>query len=96
MCRNTYNNRLNQYHNNLIRRINNRLKKNWRILESLNPEKKCKTNKQVMEDQGFDFSLYTSTHKTKDGTVCYFVYNQGYLPLKKDLYTLIKKKELYP
>ena len=39
-CRNSYNNRVNKDQKNLIRNINNRLRKNWRILESLNPNQK--------------------------------------------------------
>ena len=42
-CRNTYNNALNKDSKNLIRNINNSLRKNYRILESLNPEGKTKT-----------------------------------------------------
>ena len=37
-CRNAYNNRNNKAQVSLIRNINNRLKKNWRILETLNPD----------------------------------------------------------
>ena len=41
-CRNTYNNRMNKDQKNLMRNINNRLRKNWRILEQLNPHQKTK------------------------------------------------------
>ena len=90
-CRNAYNNRLNKDNVNLIRNINNKLRKNWRILEELNPEQKTKTTKQKLNDLGFDFSLFTSIYTTKAGTVYYFVYNQGYLPLDGDYYALVKR-----
>ncbi len=90
-CRNTYNNRINKDGKNLIRNINNRLRKNWRILESLNPEQKTKTTKTKLIEKGFDFSFFTSTYTTKIGTIYYFVYDQGYLPLEGDYYALVKR-----
>lgn len=91
MCRNVHNNRQNKDGNNMIRNVNNRLRKNWRILEVLNPQEKCKVSKQKLDAQGFDFSHYTSTYKTKVGTVYYFVYDQGYLPLENDYFALVKR-----
>ena len=44
-CRNSHNNALNKDSKNLVRNINNRLRKNYRILESLNPD--GKTTKTV-------------------------------------------------
>ena len=44
-CRNNYNNNINKDNTNLIRNTNHRLRKNWRILEALNPEEKCKVSK---------------------------------------------------
>ncbi|MDH5475560.1 MAG: hypothetical protein OEX22_07720 [Cyclobacteriaceae bacterium] len=92
-CRNTYNNKMNKDGTNLIRNINNRLRKNWRILEQLNPNEKCKVSKKKLEDAGFDFNHFTSiytTQKTKD--VYYFCYDQGYLAIEGDYYVLVKKK----
>ncbi|MFD2698290.1 hypothetical protein ACFSQ0_09825 [Mesonia sediminis] len=89
-CRNAYNNRLNKDANNLMRNVNNRLRKNYRILQRLNPEKKSKTTKQKLENLGFDFTYFTSIYTTKKGTVYYFVYDQGYLPLENDYFALVK------
>ena len=47
-CRNAYNNKLNKDGKNLIRNINNRLRKNWRILEALNPDQKTKTTRWLL------------------------------------------------
>ena len=44
-CRNSFNNRVNKDSKNLIRNTNNRLRKNYRILEGLNPNKKTKTSR---------------------------------------------------
>jgi len=92
-CRNEYNNRINKDSKNLIRNVNNRLRKNWRILEELNPKDKTKTSRSKMIEKGFDFSYFTSTYTTKIGTVYYFVYDQGYLPLENEYYALVKRNE---
>ena len=90
-CRNAYNNRNNKAQVNLIRNINNRLKKNWRILEALNPDKKTKVYKSKLLDAGFDFNYFTSIYTTKKQTVYYFVYNQGYLDIGNGYYMLVKR-----
>lgn len=90
-CRNAHNNRLNKDSKNLVRNVHNRLRKNYRILEKLNPDKKSKTNKSRLLALGFDFNYHTSIYTTKKGTVYYFVYDQGYLPLENDNYVLVKK-----
>ncbi|TYC11340.1 hypothetical protein ES677_10385 [Bizionia gelidisalsuginis] len=91
-CRNAYNNKMNKDGKNLIRNINNRLRKNWRILEESNPDQKTKTTKTKLIEKGFDFNYFTSIYTTKVGTVYYFVYDQGYLPLDNDFYALVKRK----
>lgn len=92
-CRNAYNNRINKDSKNLIKNINNRLRKNWRILEELNPEEKTKTTRTKLTSKGFNFNYFTSTYTTRKGTVYYFVYNQGYLPLDNDFIMLVKREE---
>lgn len=91
-CRNTYNNKFNKDSNNLMRNINNRLRKNWRILEALNPEQKTKTTRSKLIAHGFDFNFFTSIYTTKAGTVYYFVYDQGYLPLENEYYALVRRE----
>ena len=91
-CRNAYNNRVNKDSKNLIRNTNNRLRKNYRILETLNQQQKTKTSRAKLIEAGFDFSYFTSIYKTKVGTIYYFVYDQGYLPLEGDYYALVKRE----
>jgi len=91
MCRNSHNNTINKDSKNLIRNTNNRLRKNYRILESLNPEQKTKVSRGKLIEKGFDFNYFTSTYTTKVGTIYYFVYDQGYLPLEGDYYALVKR-----
>lgn len=90
-CRNAYNNKMNKDSKNLIRNINNRLRKNWRILEELNPNGKTKISKTRLLAKDFDFGHFTSIYTTKAGTVYYFCYDQGYLPLEGDYYALVKR-----
>lgn len=90
-CRNAYNNQLNKDHKNMVRNINNRLRKNYRILEELNPDKKTTTSKSKLQAKGFDFNYFTSIYTTKAGKVYYFVYDQGYLLLENDYFALVRK-----
>lgn len=90
-CRNTHNNRMNKDHKNLIRNTNNRLRKNWRILEQLNPQKKTKKSRSQLILLGFDFNYFTSIYNTKAGNTYYFVYDQGYLSLENDFFALVKR-----
>ena len=90
-CRNAYNNSINKDSRNTVRNVNNRLRKNYRILEKLNPNDKTKVSKARLIEEGFNFNYFTSIYTTKKGTVYYFVYNQGYLPLEGDYYALVKR-----
>jgi hypothetical protein len=91
-CRNSYNNKFNKDSKNLVRNTNNTLRKNYRILESLNPEEKTKTTRDKLLKLGFNFDFFTSIYTTKAGTVYYFVYDQGYLPLENDYFALVKRQ----
>lgn len=90
-CRNAYNNKVNKDSKNLIRNTNNRLRKNYRILEALNPKQKTKISRSKLIEKGFDFNYFTSIYITKAQATYYFVYDQGYLPLENDYYLLIKR-----
>ena len=91
-CRNVYNNRLKKTSNNIIRTINNRLKKNWNILEELNTKETTKIHGNKLLAKNFDFNYFTSLYKTKKNEVYYFVYDQGYKKLGDNYYLLVKKK----
>ncbi len=90
-CRNAHNNQVNKDDKNFIRNTNNQLRKNWRILEELNPTEKHKVTKKQLSVRGFDFNLFTNIYTTKEGATYYFCYNQGYLSLENDYYLLVKK-----
>ena len=91
-CRNTYNNKVNKESKNLIRNINNRLRKNHKLLCDLNVSGKTKVTRTKLLDGNFDFSYFTSIYTTKTGDTYYYLYDQGYLPLENDYYLLIKSE----
>ena len=91
-CRNAYNNRVNKDSKNLIRNINNRLRKNYKVLSELNTSGKTKVSRARLYDKGFDFQLFTSIYKTKTGNTYFYIYDQGYLSLENELFLLIKRE----
>jgi len=82
---------MNKDSTNLVRNVNNLLRKNYRILQELNPTDKTKTTKSKLLAKGFSFEYFTSIYTTKTGTIYYFIYDQGYLPLESDYYALVKR-----
>ncbi|MFN6038341.1 MAG: hypothetical protein ACK452_07730 [Bacteroidota bacterium] len=92
-CRNTFNNRNNSDVTNYVRNINRILKKNRRILESLNPEGKAKSSRKKLSELGFNFSYFTNILKTQKGATYYFCYEYGYLELENDYFFLVKTKD---
>ncbi|MDR6966835.1 putative nucleic acid-binding Zn ribbon protein [Flavobacterium arsenatis] len=91
-CRNAYNNKMNKDSTNYMRNINNKLRKNYRILMELNVEGKTKTTRTKLLSRGFDFEFFTNVLNTKTGNVYYFLYDQGYMALENDYYILVKKE----
>jgi hypothetical protein len=92
-CRNTFNNRLNEDSTKYIRRINNILRKNRRILAALNPSGKVTVDALTLAEEGFNFHYFTNTYTTKTGSVYFFCYEQGYLKLDNDRYMLVLKQD---
>lgn len=91
-CRNTYNNKINKDSTNFMRNINNKLRKNYRILSEINTEGKSKTTRAKLLSKGFDFEFFTNILETKTGNTYFFVYDQGYRALEDDFYMLVKKE----
>lgn len=92
-CRTSYNNRLNSDETTYMRNVNNILRKNRRILIELNPEGKSRVTRTKLKTKGFDFAYFTSTYTTKDGALYFYCYEQGYLPIEKDYFLLVVKKD---
>jgi hypothetical protein len=75
-----------------MRNVNNKLRKNYRILSELNTEGKSKATRDKMINKGFDFDFFTNILQTKTGNTYYFLYDQGYRSLENDYFMLVKKE----
>ena len=92
-CRNAYHNKTKPESKNLIRNINNRLRKNYKVLDSSKlTDGKTRTTKTRLLDKNFDFDYLTSVYTTKKGTTYFFIYDLGYLPLDNDFYMIVKRE----
>lgn len=91
-CRNAYNNKINKDSTNYMRNVNNKLRKNYRVLSELNPDGKSKTTRAKLLSKGFDFEYFTTILTTSTGNTYHFVYVQGYRLLENDMYMLVKKE----
>jgi predicted nucleic acid-binding Zn ribbon protein len=93
-CRNNYNNRQNSDQSNFVRNVNNILRRNRRILETLIPEgeelKKIAREKLLQE--GFNFKYHTHLFSNQKGQTYYFNYEYGYLILEGDWVLVVKRK----
>ncbi len=92
-CRNAYNNKHNKDVSNLMRNINNKLRKNFRILsEQKFVDGKAKTTKQNLSIIGFDFTYFTHFKVYKNGAEYRFVYDIGYKFLEDDWILIVKNE----
>lgn len=92
-CRNTYNNKLNKDTTNLVRNINNILRKNRRILAEFNPDGKAKVKMSHLESKGFRQKYHTHVYITKTGNEYFFCYEYGYLILEDGFAALVRRDE---
>ena len=94
-CRNAYNNKSKIEESTYVRKINQVLKRNRRILEELlGSEGMTKQPKVNFINKGFQFQFHTHQYINKKGDIYYFCYEYGFLPLEAELYLIVKKKEL--
>ena len=92
-CRNSYNNKQNKDSSNLMRTINSKLRKNFKILYEQNfIENKAKTSKNKLTTAGFDFEYFTNIKIYKNGSQYFFVYDYGY-KLLEDGFVLVVRKD---
>lgn len=92
-CRNTHNNRMNEDTTTYMRRINNILRKNRRILSTLNPNGKITVDGITLAEEGFNFHYFTNIYRTQKGSKYFFCYDQGYIKLENDQYMLVHKQD---
>ncbi|WP_194776949.1 hypothetical protein [Pararhodonellum marinum] len=93
-CRNGYNNQIKSVSNNLIRNINNALRKNRHILSELlmGEEETAKTTRERLLGKGFQFKFCTHTYTNKKGNIYVYCYDFGYLELDHNWFLIVKNK----
>lgn len=92
-CRNAYNNQHNKDSSNLMRNVNNSLRKNYRVLsEQKYIDGKAKTTRSKLTAEGFIFENFTSLKVYKNGAEYRFLYDIGYKFLEEDWILLVRKE----
>lgn len=90
-CRNAFNNKQNKDSNNLMRNVNNKLRRNYRILAELQfKENKTQTTQEKLDLEGFDFDYFTNLKVYKNGAEYRFVYNIGYKFIEENRLLVVK------
>ncbi|WP_313374253.1 hypothetical protein [Chishuiella sp.] len=90
LCRNTYNNNLNRDKVEIVRNINNKLRKNNRILKNILEVGSRSVTKNYLNLNNFDFKYITNVNESKHGTV-FYVYDVGYQKLDDENYLLFQE-----
>jgi hypothetical protein len=93
MCRNAFHNKQNSDETNYVRKVNNTLRKNRRVLqELLASEETFRCDHNRLLEMGFDFNHFTSIYRNRSGETYYFCYEFGYLALDKNGYCIVRKR----
>ena len=93
-CRNAFNNKKQGHTTKYMRKINRILKNNHSILKDLNADDKTTIYSKKLLKQNFNFSYFTHTYTTRNGSTYFFCYDQGYLKLDKNRYLLVRKEDI--
>lgn len=94
-CRNNYNNQLKGSDSKIVRNITNILRKNRNILQLILPqtEETARASHDKMINLGFSFKYFTHQYQTKKGSIYFYCYDYGYLPLDNDWFLIVRKTE---
>ncbi len=92
-CRNAYHNELNKDFTTYIRRVNNVLRRNRRILARYNPKGKSKVRESTLLEEGYNFGFHTNVYNTKKGGKYYFCYDQGFIKLDDGWVALVVRQD---
>ena len=92
-CRSNYNNKLKLRDHGLVKKINQILTINRKLLREENPSGKAKVKREKLAKKGFDFDYHTHHYTTNTGNAYVFCYEYGYLLLENDEVLLVKKEQ---
>jgi predicted nucleic acid-binding Zn ribbon protein len=91
-CRNAYNNQAKQVSTNIMRNINNALRKNRIVLKDILGNKDtAKIHGQQLQEKGYLMKYHTHTYTTKKGDTYLYNYEYGILPTGNDWYLIVKQ-----
>ncbi len=90
MCRNNHHNKYNGYKNALMRHVNNKLRKNRKILFELNKSNRSHLSIEELTILGFEWQYFTEEIKNKTGNVR-FCYDYGILPTDGENVNIVLK-----
>ena len=91
-CRSSFNNKLNSDANNVVRNINNILRKNRRILADLLKSEKERVTKDRLSQVGFNFKYCTHQFTSKKGNFYQFWYDHGLMTMDKGYFFIVKSE----
>lgn len=90
-CRNAYHNRVNCDANNFVRNVNNVLRRNRRILETMMNHGAPAISRYQLVRLGFDFRFFTHYIPEPEGLDQYFCYEYGYRQLDQQSLSIIRE-----
>lgn len=92
-CRNIHHNDNNKDSSSYVRKVNNILRKNRRILAKFNPKGKAKIREAILLEDGYNFGFHTNVYNTKKGGRYYFCYDQGFIKLDEGWVALVIRQD---
>ncbi|WAC42438.1 hypothetical protein [Pedobacter sp. SL55] len=91
-CRNNYNNKRKSEDGETIRKINQILNKNRKLLKEESNNGNNKVKKESLAKKGFDFDYHTHYYLAETGNVYVFCYEYGYMFSQNDEVILLKRE----
>ena len=91
-CRNAYHNRIYRAESGNIKDVNRILARNHRVLKELFDRNIRKCTKEMLWEQGFNFTYFTSSEQDTVSSRNYFCYDFEYFYIDKEFIFIVQKK----
>ncbi len=95
-CRTTWHNIQHADRNNMIRNINNILRRNRRILNHLLQQGSSNLPPEVLNECGFNFNYFTYQTTLTNGLINTYCYDLGYHQMPNGHLEIVKRKNYLP
>ena len=76
-----------------MRNVNNKLRRNYRILAELITDGQATASREQLLLKGFDFEHFTGIRTTKKGRIFYYLYDQAYQNVSDNDFRLVRPKK---